>query len=202
MLKERSHRAAPNAAVAARAAGMDVRPTFVEMYREHAQTVARWAARLAGPSVEPEDVVQEVFLIAHRQLDGFRGDSRLSTWLFGITRNVVRHRRRGEQLRRLLLGVARDANAPDTRPTPIEEVERREATSILYRVLDGMAEKYRTVFVLYEIEGLSGPEIAALTGIGEATLRVHLFRARAQFAKRLKLLGIAGPAARGKGSRQ
>lgn len=190
MLKEREgHAGRPGSAVVSSAAGE--RPTFASLYREHAQSVARWAARLAEPSIEPEDIVQEVFLIAHRQLDKFRGDSRPSTWLFGITQNVVRHRRRKENLRRFLLGAARDPSqeAPQ-RPTPVEELERREATSTLYRVLEGMREKYRTVFILYEIEGLSGPEVAALTGLSTATLRVRLFRARAQFLERLTAMGL------------
>src|SRR5437879_2718197 len=78
------------------------RPTLAALYREHAPTVARWAARLGGPWVEVEDVLQEVFVVAHRQLPSFRGDSRVSTWLFAITRNVVRQKRERERVRRVL----------------------------------------------------------------------------------------------------
>ena len=87
------------------------------------------------------------------------------------------------------------AKRPQGLRGPGRELERREATGTLYRVLDGMREKYRTVFILFEIEGLSGPEIAALTGLSAATLRVRLFRARAQFFEKLRAIGAAsGPA--------
>jgi RNA polymerase sigma-70 factor (ECF subfamily) len=168
------------------------RPSFSALYRAHVQQVSRWACRLAGPTIEAEDVVQEVFMIAHRQLPTFRGDSQASTWLFGITQNVVRHRRRKENVRRWLLAAVSnagsDAPAPPARPTPVEELERREATATVYRALDGLGEKYRTVFILFELEGLTGPEIAGLLGLPAATLRVRLFRARALFADRLRVV--------------
>lgn len=156
------------------------------LYRAHAQSVARWAARLGGPATDVEDVVQEVFLIAHRLLPGFRGEAKITTWLFRITHNVVRHRRRKERLRRFfsLQGPGVDdaaARLPSMRPTPIEEMLRREAAQTVYQVLDTMSEKYRTVFILFEMEGLSGEEIATLTGQRLATTWVWLHRARAQF---------------------
>ncbi len=169
------------------------RPTFARLYQDHARQVVRWATRLGGPGIEAEDIVQEVFLIAHRQLDLFRGDSLPSTWLFGITQNVVRHRRRKDTLRRWLLATSiREGEPPIERPTPIEEIERRESTQLVYRALDGLRDKYRSVFILFEIDGLSGPEISALTGLPPTTLRVQLFRARALFETRLRALTAKG----------
>jgi RNA polymerase sigma-70 factor (ECF subfamily) len=63
------------------------------IYRMHVHQVARWAARLGGPALDLEDIVHEVFAVACRRLSSFRGESSLSTWLFGITDKVVRHRR-------------------------------------------------------------------------------------------------------------
>jgi RNA polymerase sigma-70 factor, ECF subfamily len=157
------------------------------LYRAHAQTVARWAGRLGGPTVDAEDVVQEVFLVAHRLLPEFRGEARITTWLFRITHNVVRHRRRRERVRRLL-GAGNDEAArrvASLRPTPVEDLERVEAQRAVYGILDGMSDKYRTVFVLFELEGLSGEEVAALTGQRLGTIWVWLHRARAQFLKEL-----------------
>lgn len=172
---------------------------LAQLYRAHAPSVFRWAARLAGPELgrDVEDLVQEVFLVAHRHLGGFRGEAKITTWLFRITRNVVRHRQRRERLRRLFSGPEKAAETvPSNRPTPIEELEREEARRITYRVLDGMSEKYRTVFILFEIEGLSGEEIGALTGQKMATVWVWLHRARAHFAKGLAAIERqAGPAA-------
>lgn len=153
------------------------------IYRAHSARVARWASRLGGPTVDVEDVVQEVFLTVHRLISEFRGDAQITTWLFRMTQNVVRHRRRKERWRRWLGGSSDEVagHVASTRPTPIEAIEQREAHQLVYRVLDRMAEKYRTAIILFEIDGRSGEEIAALTGTRIETVWVHLHRARAQF---------------------
>jgi RNA polymerase sigma-70 factor, ECF subfamily len=161
------------------------------VYRAHAQTVARWAARLGGPGLGAdgiEDVVQEVFLTAHRLLPTFRGEAKITTWLFRITQNQIRHRRRKERFRRFLAGSAEDIGArlPARGPSPVEELERQQASTTVYKVLDGMSEKYRTAFILFEIEHLSGEEIAALLQQKIATIWVWLHRARAQFVAGLE----------------
>src|SRR4051794_41831532 len=73
--------------------------TFGAVYAAHAATVARWAARLGGPSADVEDITQEVFVVVNRRLPEFRGQSRMSTWLFGITAKVAANERRRRQLR-------------------------------------------------------------------------------------------------------
>jgi RNA polymerase sigma-70 factor (ECF subfamily) len=163
---------------------------FDAVYRAHVDRVARWAARLGGPAVDVEDVVQDVFMVVHRQLPGFRGDAALPTWLYRITANVVRDRRRRDRWRRLVGGLIPELGEqlPAPGATPIETVEQREAIARVYRVLDGMNERYRNLFVLFEIERLSGDEIAELTGIRPSTLWVVLHRARAQFEKQLARL--------------
>jgi RNA polymerase sigma-70 factor (ECF subfamily) len=160
------------------------------LYRAHAQRVTRWASRLAGPGADVEDLVQEVFMVVHDRLASFRGDAQITTWLYRITENVVRHRRRKDRLRRWLGGSAGDvgAHVASTRPTPVEELERRQAGELVYRALDGLSERHRTLIILFEIEGLSGEEIAELTGCKLASVWVYLHRARAQFGKRLEML--------------
>jgi len=169
---------------------------LAEVYRRHARDVGRWAARLGGPATDVEDVVQEVFLAAHRKLGGFRGDASLTTWLYRITENVVRHRRRKERFRRWLGGTA-DETAGEVAapgPSPLEALGERQATERVYRVLNGMKEKYRTVLILFELEELSGEQVASLTGAKLATVWVWLHRARADFARRLAELDAEEPA--------
>jgi RNA polymerase sigma-70 factor (ECF subfamily) len=151
------------------------------LYRAHAGRVAHWASRLGGPAIDLEDVVQEVFLTVHRLLPGFRGDAKVSTWLFRITENVVRHRRRKERWRRWLGGAAEAERVASARPTPVEELERRQTAERVYRVLDRLPEKYRAVLILFEIDGASGEEIAQLTGTRLETVWVQLHRARKLF---------------------
>jgi DNA-directed RNA polymerase specialized sigma24 family protein len=78
------------------------------VYREHVHLVGRWVVRLGGPAVDVEDTVHEVFAIACTRLAGFRGDSSLATWLFGITDKVVRNRRRGQGRSRFGIGEGSD----------------------------------------------------------------------------------------------
>ena len=160
------------------------------IYRAHVQTVARWAQRLGGPMVEAEDVVQEVFVKVQRLLPEFRGDAALTTWLFRITNNVVRHRRRKERWRRWLGGALPEplAQLASPAPGPLEQLESSRAAALVYRVLDGMGEAHRNVLIMLDLEGLSAGELERLTGVRAATLRVRLHRARAEFAARLEAL--------------
>jgi RNA polymerase sigma-70 factor, ECF subfamily len=168
------------------------------IYRAHVQRVARWAGRLGGPIIEVEDVVQEVFIKAQRLLPEFRGDGELTTWLYRITENIVRHRRRKERWRRWLGGAPSEALAqlPSEALSPLEELEAQEATDVVYRVLDGMRERYRSVLIMLDLEGLTPSELEQLTGIRAATLRVRLHRARADFAARVEAFERRAPRSR------
>ena len=73
-------------------------------------------------------------------------------------------------------------------PSSAESVERREAARLIYGALDHLREKYRTIFILFEIEGLSGEEIASLKGIRLATVWVRLNRARKQMSVRIRAM--------------
>jgi RNA polymerase sigma-70 factor (ECF subfamily) len=155
---------------------------FSEIYREHALTIARWAARLGGPEIDCEDVVQEVFLTVERRLPEFRGEAKLSTWLFRITERTVANHRRKLRLRRLF-ARAFGAGEATLRAvlTPAEVVERREEVMALYRRLDRLPAKYRRTLILFELEGQSTKQIAELLALKPGTVRVWLHRARAQF---------------------
>lgn len=157
------------------------------VYRAHAVRVGRWAARLGGPMLDAEDIVQEVFLTVQRLLPGFRGDAEITTWLYRITANVVRHRRRKDRIRRWLGGDAGDVagHIASARGGPVEDVERLDDQRLVYRVLDALPEKYRTVLILFEIEGLPGEEVARLLDARTETVWVWLHRARAKFLDEL-----------------
>jgi RNA polymerase sigma factor (sigma-70 family) len=163
--------------------------SFEEIYRAYADTTARWAQQLGGASVDSDDVVQEVFLVVSRQLGRFRGEARLSTWLFEITRKITANHRRRHRWRFWRSSGRHDADGEPARgPSPDVELERRQTREQLYRVLDTLPEKYRTVLVLYEIEGLSTQEIADLRQLNLSTVRVQLGRARESFTKQYRLL--------------
>jgi len=158
------------------------------LYRAHAPAVARWSAHLGGPSADLDDLVHEIFLVAGRRMSEFRGQAKVTTWLYRITERVVAARRRSDRARRWLRRTRRAEleNALCSAPaSPVEDLHRRQSREMVYRVLDRLPEKYRNVLILFEMEGLPGEEIAALTGRKLATIWVHLHRARALFLAEL-----------------
>jgi len=161
---------------AANMESLDIEATF----RRRRGDIERWAARLGGPLVDAEDVAQEVMMVAHARLPEFRHEAQLTTWLFKTTRNIAATHRRRERIRRWLRGIPLDYadELQSHEPSVLEEMERREAAADVYSALDKLADKYRSVVILFEIEGLSGEEIASLTGVSLATVWVHLHRGR------------------------
>ncbi len=158
-----------------------------ELYQTYAADVKRWAYRLAGPGADLEDLLHDVFVIALRRHFTFRGQAKIRTWLFRITSNVVRNRRRRGLMRRLLLRRHQDemlAAAP-TPATPQDEMERHERRNRLYQALDKLPDCYRTTLILFEIEKLSGEEVAELTGVTVETVWVRLHRGRSRLLEHL-----------------
>ncbi|MBI2377000.1 MAG: sigma-70 family RNA polymerase sigma factor [Deltaproteobacteria bacterium] len=159
---------------------------FDEVYRAHAARVARWAALLGGARVDPADVVQDVFLVVERRLGSFRNEARLSTWLYRITANVARAHRRKARLREWFGRRFVEQPEPPAVSTPHEELERIEARRRVDEILSHMKEAHREVFVLFELEGASGAEIAERLGVSEDAVWVRLVRARKDFLLRYK----------------
>jgi RNA polymerase sigma-70 factor (ECF subfamily) len=162
-------------------------PDLSTIYRTHVRDVARWAERLAGPGFDLPDLVHEVFEIVQRRLPSFRGDSSLATWLFGITEKVVRHRRRKDRLRHWLTGSANDLAYAAPQPNQHEQLERKERIARVYRVLDQLPERDRKVLILFELEELSGEQVAALLGIKVGNVWLRLHRARERFLRVFQL---------------
>jgi RNA polymerase sigma-70 factor, ECF subfamily len=163
--------------------------SFEEAYRDYAQCAARWARHLGGIDIDVEDVVQEVFWVVSKRFAAFRAEARFSSWLFQITRRVVANHRRRQRWR-FWRGGGEQAlsRLPSERCDPGAELERRQVVVRFYAALDGLPEKYRTVLVLYEIEGLNLHTIADLCQRNPGTVKVHLGRARQAFVKQYKRL--------------
>jgi RNA polymerase sigma-70 factor (ECF subfamily) len=164
------------------------------VYRQHAGQVARWAQRLLGPAGEVEDVLHDVFIVAHRRWPEFRGDAHVTTWLYAITQKVVHDVRRKHRWRRWLgLGHATQLEtATDQSPTPLRALEARRAALLTYRLLDRLPEAERAALIWFELEGLTGEQIAALCNESVGTIWVRLHRARKRFRKHFVALDRAG----------
>src|SRR3954454_23365034 len=160
------------------------------IFKRHGRDIERWASRLGGPLIDSDDVVQDVFAVVHRRIGEVQPGPGLISWLYKITQNIATTRRRRERLRRWLNGLSSDY--ADRMPSPglsaIDEMERRQAALDVYSALDRLDEKYRTALILYEMEGRTGEEIAALTGRPLATVWIHLHRGRQKFRSQYQSL--------------
>ena len=167
--------------------------TVEAVYRAHARTVARWARRLLGPCADYEDIVHEVFLVVERRLSEFRGDAAITTWLYEITIRVVQNARKRARRWSWLTGRGHYQGQgesaevlPGASRDPEVELEAREQTRLLYQLLDELSESQRTVLILFELEGMSGSQIAEITGASVSTIWVRLSRARRKFLERMR----------------
>lgn len=146
------------------------------MVREHGAGVWRALRRLGVREADADDQCQEVFLVAHRQLPSFRGDSSERTWLYGIALRVASdYRRRAHVRREMLVEEVPDAEVPPPQEAALTE---QEAVRQLDAALDTLDEDKRTVLVLYEIEQLAMADIAALVGCPVQTAYARLYAAR------------------------
>jgi RNA polymerase sigma-70 factor, ECF subfamily len=153
---------------------------FDDVYASHIGDVERWSRRLCGPGEDVEDFIHEVFLVVHRRLPEWRGEAKITTWLFAICDRIDRKRRRRRRLRRLTApwDQVRMGRIPSGDPSPLERMERRESARRLYQALDRLDDKYRTPLILFELEGMTGESVAELTGTSLATVWVRLHRGR------------------------
>jgi RNA polymerase sigma-70 factor (ECF subfamily) len=127
-----------------------------------------------------DDVVQETFLVAFRRLDSFK-DGRFTTWLYRIAANVVANRHRRRRVRRVLFSLWGGAPEESIVLGPDAELESQDAEKLVGGALEQMAPKKREVFALFEIEGLSGDEIAERVGCSVETVWSRLHYARKEF---------------------
>ncbi len=173
---------------------------FEAIVRGHQDRVYAFCSRMLSDREEALDAAQEVFLSAFRNLDGFRGDASLSTWLLKIAANrclnVIRRRasRAGKETSFSSMGGGEDDDppfepeGPDTeRPDRI--VEERELGAVLVRALGRLDPESRSLVLLSDVEGLSYEELAGTTGLPLGTVKSKLHRARMALRK---LLAPAG----------
>src|SRR5262249_19639411 len=130
-----------------------------------------------------EDAVQDVFVVAHRRLADFRGDSRASTWLTSIAIKVARDHRRRHQRKATDPLPDAAAHLPDPAALPDERAALREAARRAMALIERLEVNQREVFVLSELEQFSAPEIAELTDTPLNTVYSRLRLARQAFSR-------------------
>lgn len=159
------------------------RAALAELYRIYRGDVARNLQRVLGPGRgDLEDVLQDVFIEAFRSIGRFRGDAKLSTWLYRVCVNVALQRLR--KRKRLAEVSEADVAERSTDQTPERRLDTHRRLDAVYQILDTLSPKKRVVFVLHEIEGREAKEIAAIVGAPVLTVRTRLHYARKEFYAR------------------
>lgn len=153
------------------------------LYRAHATFVARFLLRLGARSDDVPDLVQEVFLVAHRRGGFTVGPAKPTTWLAEIAFRVSSDRRKKQNRR--LEDAATDTVAltPSSRTSPGEQTQARQALERVQQALESLTPEKRAVFILYELEGQPCDVIAAGMNIPVGTVYSRLHAARKEFAR-------------------
>jgi RNA polymerase sigma-70 factor (ECF subfamily) len=182
-MAERELDAAPETAWSEPSPNLDVR----EIYETYFEFVWRTARRLGLREPHLDDVVQEVFMVVQRRLPDFEGRSQLRTWLFGITRHIVRaHFRRNARLPDPSIQPHELADPGST--SADEQLASLEGTRLLYALLDELDADKREVFVLTELEEMSGPEIARALDLPLSNVYARIRAAQKAFEAALRRL--------------
>jgi RNA polymerase sigma-70 factor (ECF subfamily) len=165
---------------------------FEELVKEHTGKVVGLAWRLVGNHEDAEDIAQEAFLRLHRSLAEFRGESRISTWLYRTTTRLAIDYLRRERIKRKVFFFRQDNDSPDpvdlaSDPlrNPAREFQSQEAMRSLRKSLQKLSARQQVIFTLRHYEGLALKEIAEHLGIETGTVKAHLHRAITQLRKDL-----------------
>jgi len=163
------------------------RSAFAALLREHQDEVYTLARRLVGDPHLASDVAQEALIRAWRALPRFRGDARLSTWLYRITVNTAwTHKKQAKRHQGASIDDHVDIAAPVDAGHPEVAGEILELRGRLRLALDRLPDPQREVVVLKDVYGWSHAEIAESMGISVTAAKVRLHRARARLAKDLE----------------
>ena len=156
---------------------------FETIYNQHAARIYTLACRMAGSPHDGEDLLQEIFLQAHRKLASFKGDSSLGTWLYRLALN---HCLDYVRSRRAKMGRVTDTLDAEGAMEPVAPRETPIARVDLERALQQLPEGCREAFVLHDVEGFDHKEVAKLLGIAEGTSKSQVFKARSRLRGLLK----------------
>jgi RNA polymerase sigma-70 factor (ECF subfamily) len=161
--------------------------SFEQIYGDWVHEVARWGRALGVRGADAEDLVQDVFVIVHRRLDTFDGRN-LRGWLYQITRRRVRDYRRLMWVKHVF-GIASHGSFDELLQTnvgPLDDMERAEERHLLQQVLETMTPAQRAAFLLFEVEGKTGEDIAKLQQVTVNVVRARVYHARKKLAQALE----------------
>jgi len=172
-----------------------------ELLERHQGRVYRFGMKMCGAEEDAKDVLQETLLAASRNVQGFRGASSVTTWLYAIARSfcIKRHRTSKfapERVGSLDAPANEGMEVADGGRGPEEEASGRQVRSALDSAIRGLDPMYREVLVLRDVEGLSAAEVAEVMGLTVEAVKSRLHRARMVVREQMApILGITEPQA-------
>lgn len=184
---------------------------FNDLVRRWEGPIHQVVYRILGDPGEAEEVAQEVFVTAFKAIDGFRGDAKLSTWLYRVavnhSKNRLKYLRRRARERHGELTEDRDPGAATVAavsvpthasvPGPEASAVGRQVEALVQQAMAGLDEEHRTLIVLRDVEGLTYQAIQEITGLAEGTVKSRLHRARLALQAGFEALSAAPTDAEG-----
>ena len=168
---------------------------FQTIHASYRPRICRYLARLVGQG-EAEDLTQEVFVRVSRGLPDFRGDSKLSTWIYRIATNVATDRLRSRSFRETQRDKANppdggsvedvDALPEEKNPSLERQLMREQMSSCVHDYINTLPENYRAVVILSDIEGLTNRQIAEVLEMTLDTVKIRLHRGREKLKEKLR----------------
>ncbi|MEO6214062.1 MAG: RNA polymerase sigma factor [Vicinamibacterales bacterium] len=151
---------------------------FEEIYRTHSGKLYNLAWRMLGNPTDAEDLLQDIFLSAHRKLESFRGESALGTWLYRLATNQCLDylRSRAARSNQVTDTIEDDRSLPDTGGRSL--ADRTVARMDLERAVAQLPDGARAAFILHDVQGLEHREVAEALGIAEGTSKSQVHKAR------------------------
>lgn len=164
-----------------------VDPDLARTYREQYGFVWRSLRRLGVPDHAVDDAVHDVFVVAARRLREFEGRAAVTSWLFAVAVRVSKHQRRSiARHRRRKDALAAEVDAH--RPTHSGDFARQDAARILHALLARLDDPLRHVYILMELEQMTGREVAAILSLNVPTVHSRLRSARTQLRRHAEAL--------------
>lgn len=155
------------------------------LYQLHGPELRQALARLA-PELDSDDLLQEVFLVVLHRPQALAGADSARAWLFGVAVKLAATRRRSARLRRFFGLASAAESSASVVDSPSRTVEQRDAQRAMGEALGCLSEAKRSAFVLFELQGLSGDEVAEALGIPLKTVWTRLFHARREVVRALE----------------
>lgn len=160
---------------------------FRDLVHEHSTRLYRFILKHIGHTSEAEELTQQAFVEAVRSYRSFRGESQLSTWLYGIALNLVRnHLSRAPERRFDFVGDAPLAWMESTELTPEAQAQQKQTMTALYEALDELPPHIRDLLLLVSVDDVSYEEAAAMLMVPIGTVRSRISRARTALKQKLK----------------